>query len=116
MQYNPKCNIIFDKFLKAPRAWTNGMEVVGLLANYQALKSPPTKERHECINEQKDVIDDTLEDEEVEMGGTMTLNQNELHDLIWDEREDSDNEQVQKTRYLPSLWFNMLKNEMWTFL
>jgi hypothetical protein len=50
------------------------------------------------------------------MGGTMTLNQNELHDLIWDEREDSDNEQVQKTRYLPSLWFNMLKNEMWTFL
>jgi hypothetical protein len=28
------------------------------------------------------------------MGGTMTLNQNEHHDLIWDEREDSDNEQV----------------------
>jgi hypothetical protein len=46
------------------------------------LKSPPTNERHECINEQKDVIDDTLEDEKEEMGGTMTLNQNELHDLI----------------------------------
>jgi hypothetical protein len=35
----------------------------------------------------------------------MTLNQNELHDLIQDEQEDSNNEQVQKTRYLPSLWF-----------
>ncbi len=57
---NPKCNIIFDKFLKAPRAWTNGIEVVVLLASDQALKSPPTNERHEWINEQEDVIDDTL--------------------------------------------------------
>jgi hypothetical protein len=80
---NPKCNIIFDKFLKAPRGWTNGTEVVVLLASDQALKSPPTNERHEWINEQGDVIDDTLEDEdEEEMGGTMTLNRNELHDLI----------------------------------
>jgi hypothetical protein len=43
------------------------------------------------------------------MGGTMTLNQNELHDLIWDEWEDFDNEQVQKTRYLPSLWFKYVQ-------
>jgi hypothetical protein len=56
---------------------------IGLLASDQALKSPPTNERHECINEEEeDVIDDTLEDEEEEMGRTMTLNQNELHDLI----------------------------------
>ncbi len=82
LQNNPKRNIIFDKFLEVPRAWTNGTKVVGLLVSDQALKSPPTNERHECINEQEDVIDDTLKDEEEEMGGTMTLNQNELHDLI----------------------------------
>jgi hypothetical protein len=28
------------------------------------------------------------------MGGIMTLNRDELHDLIWDKQEDSDNEQV----------------------
>jgi hypothetical protein len=57
--------------------------VVGFLASDQALKSPPTNERLECINEQEDVIDDTLEDEdEEEMGGIMTLNRDELHDLI----------------------------------
>ncbi len=32
LQDNPKCHIIFDKLLKAPKAWTDGSEVVGLLA------------------------------------------------------------------------------------
>lgn len=83
LQNNPKCNIIFYKFLKAPRVWTNGIKVVGFLASDQALKSPPTNERLECINEQEDVIDDTLKDEdEEEMGGTMSLNRNKLHELI----------------------------------
>ncbi len=33
LQNNPKCNTIFDKFLKAPRALTNGTKVVGFLAS-----------------------------------------------------------------------------------
>jgi hypothetical protein len=31
LQDNPKCHVIFDKLLKAPKAWTSGSEVVGLL-------------------------------------------------------------------------------------
>jgi hypothetical protein len=64
LQDNPKCHIIFDKLLRAPKAWTNGSEVVGLLANDQAPKSPPTNEVLECAKEKKDVNDDTLEDED----------------------------------------------------
>jgi hypothetical protein len=32
-QDNPKCHTIFDKLLKAPKAWTDSSEVVGLLAS-----------------------------------------------------------------------------------
>jgi hypothetical protein len=33
LQDNPKCHTIFDKLLKAPRAWIDSSEVVGLLAS-----------------------------------------------------------------------------------
>ncbi len=75
MQDNPKCHIIFDKLLKAPKAWTNGSEMVGLLARDQAPKSPPTNEGLECAKEEEDVSDDVLEDEdEKEIGAALTLN------------------------------------------
>jgi len=48
LQNNPKCHIIFDKLLKAPKAWTNGSEVVALLVGDQAPKSPPTNEGLGC--------------------------------------------------------------------
>jgi len=32
LQDNPKCHIIFNKLLKAPKTWIDGSEVVGLLA------------------------------------------------------------------------------------
>ncbi len=74
LQDNPKCNIIFDKLLKAPKAWTNGSEVVSLLAGDQAPKSPPTNEGLECAEEEEDVSDDILEDEDArEIGGALTL-------------------------------------------
>ncbi|CAK9234722.1 unnamed protein product [Sphagnum troendelagicum] len=88
LQDNPKCHIIFDKLLKAPKAWTDGSEVVGLLAGDRASKSPPTNEGLECVEEEED-SDDTLEDEdEREIGGALTLSRNEIEDLMWDERED----------------------------
>jgi hypothetical protein len=75
LQDNPKCHIIFDKLLKAPKAWTNGNEVVGFFASDQTPKSPPTKERLECgEEEEEDVNDDALENEdEKEIGGALTL-------------------------------------------
>jgi len=42
LQDNPKCHIIFDKLLKAPKAWIDGSEMVSLLAGDLAPKSPPT--------------------------------------------------------------------------
>jgi len=75
LQNNPKCHIIFDKLLKAFEAWTDGNEVVGLLASDQAPKSPPTNEGLECAEEEEDVSDDALEDEdEREIGRALTLN------------------------------------------
>jgi hypothetical protein len=75
LQDNPKCHTIFNKLLKAPRAWTDGSEVVSLLANDQAPKSPPTNEGLERAEEEEDdVNDDALEDEdEREIGGALTL-------------------------------------------
>jgi hypothetical protein len=57
LQDNPKCHIIFDKLLKAPKAWTNGSEMVGLLDGDRAPKSPPTNEGLECAKEEEDVSD-----------------------------------------------------------
>jgi hypothetical protein len=43
------------------------------------------------------VSDDALEDEdERKIGGALTLSRNENEDLMWDEREDSDDERVKK--------------------
>jgi hypothetical protein len=64
LQDNLKCHIIFDTLLKSPKAWTNGSEVVGLLTSDQAPKSPPTIEGLECVEEEDDVSDDSLEDED----------------------------------------------------
>jgi hypothetical protein len=33
----------------------------------------------------------------------LTLNWNEIEDLMWDEREDFDDERVQRTRYVPNV-------------
>jgi hypothetical protein len=63
LQDNPKCHIIFNKLLKGPKAWTDGSEMVGLLAGDRAPKSPPTNEGLECEQEEEDVSDDALEDE-----------------------------------------------------
>jgi hypothetical protein len=81
-----------------------GSEVVGLLVGDRAPKSPPTNEGLECVEEEEEEedSDDTLEDEdEREIGGALTLSQNEIEDLLWDECEDSDDERVQRTRYVP---------------
>jgi hypothetical protein len=115
LQDNPKCHIIFDKLLKAPKAWTNGNEVVGLLAGDRAPKSPPTNEGPECVEEEEDVNDDALEDEdEREIGGVLTLSRNEIEDLMWDEREDSDDERVQRTRYVLIVHYGLMvsKNQL----
>ncbi len=73
MQDNPKCHIIFDKLLKAPKAWTDGSEVVSLLVGDRAPKSQPTNEGLEC-EEEEEVSDDALEDEdERETRGALTL-------------------------------------------
>ncbi len=94
LQDNPKCHIIFDTLLKAPKAWTNGSEVVGLLTSDRAPKSPLTNKGLERVEEEEeDVSDDTLEDEdEREIGGALTLSQNEIEDLMRDECEGSDDE------------------------
>jgi hypothetical protein len=115
LQNNPKCHIIFDKLLKAPKAWTNGNEVVGLLAGDRAPKSPPTNEGPKCVEEEEDVNDDALEDEdEREIGGVLTLSRNEIEDLMWDEREDSDDERVQRTRYVLIVHYGLMvsKNQL----
>jgi hypothetical protein len=115
LQDNPICHIIFDKFLKAPKAWTNGSEVVGLLTSDRAPKSPPTNEGLECAEEEEDVSDDSLEDEdEREIGGALTLSRNEIEDIMWDEREDSDDEKVQRTRYVPNVHCGLMvsKNQL----
>ncbi len=117
LQDNPKCHIIFDKLLKAPKAWTDGSEMVGLLAGDRAPKSPPTNEGLECVEEEEEenVSDDTLEDEdEREIGGALTLSRNEIEDLMWDEREDSDDERVQRTRYAPNVHCGLMvsKNQL----
>ncbi len=104
LQDNPKCHIIFDKLLKAPKAWTNGNEVVGVLVGDRAPKSPPTNEGLECVEEEEDVNDDALEDEdEREIGRALTLSRNEIEDLMWDEHEDFDDKRVQRTRYVPNV-------------
>ncbi len=83
LQDNPKCHIIFDKLLKAPKAWTDGIEVVGLIVGDQAPESPPTNEGLECEEGEEDVSDDALEDEdEREIGGALTLSRNEIEDLM----------------------------------
>jgi hypothetical protein len=64
LQNNPKCHIIFDKLLKAPKAWTDGSEMVSLLVGDRAPKSPPINEGLECVEEVENVSDDTLEDED----------------------------------------------------
>jgi hypothetical protein len=116
LQDNPKCHIIFDKLLKAPKAWTDGSEVVGLLAGDQIPKSPPTNEGLECAGEEEeDVTNDALEDEdEREIGGALTLSRNEIEDLMWDEHEDSDDEKVQRTRYVPNVHcgLTVFKNQL----
>jgi hypothetical protein len=53
LQDNPKCHIIFNKLLKAPKAWTDGSEMVGLLVGDRAPKSPPTNEGLECVKEEE---------------------------------------------------------------
>jgi len=114
LQDNPKYHIIFGKLLKGTKAWTDGSEVVGLLAGDRAPKSSPTNEGLEC--EEEDVSDDTLKDEdEREIGGALTLSQNEIEDLMWDEREDSDDdERVQRTRYVPNVHCGLMvsKNQL----
>ncbi len=81
--------------MKAPKAWIDGSEMVGLLVGDRAPKSPPTNEGLDCVEEEEEDSDDTLEDEdEREIGGTLTLSRNEIEDLMWDEREDSDDERV----------------------
>jgi len=90
--------------LKSPKAWTDGSEVVGLLIGDQAPKYPPTNERLECAKEKEDVSDDALKDEdERETRGALTLSQKEIEDLMWDEIENYDDEQIQRTRYVPNL-------------
>jgi hypothetical protein len=54
--------------------------------------------------EEEDVSDDALKDEvEREIGRALTLSWNEIKDLMWDEHEDSDDERVQRTRYVPNV-------------
>ncbi len=90
LQDNPKCHTIFNKLLKALRAWTDGSKLVGLLASDRAPKSPPTNEGLERAEEEEDVNDNTLEDEdERETEGALTLSRNEIEDLMQDECEDS---------------------------
>jgi hypothetical protein len=122
LQDNPKCHIIFDKLLKALKACTDGSEVVGLLAGDQAPKSPPTNEGLGCAEEEEeeeeDVNDDGLEDEdEREIKGALTLSRNEIEDLMWDEREDSDDERVQRTRYVLNVHCGLMvsKNQLSIF-
>jgi hypothetical protein len=65
--------------------------------------------------EEEDVSDDALEDEdEREIGEALTLSRNEIEDLMWDEREDSDDEKVQKTRYVPNVHCGLMvfKNQL----
>jgi hypothetical protein len=74
LQDNPKCHIIFDKLLKAHNAWTDGNEVVNLLASDRTPESPPTNEGLGCAEEEKRFNDDALEDEdERETWGALTL-------------------------------------------
>ncbi len=71
--------------MKSPKAWTNGSEVVGLLTSDQAPKSPPTIEGLECVEEEDDVSDDSLEDEdERETWRALTLSWNEIKDIMRD--------------------------------
>ncbi len=59
--------------MKAPKASTNGNEMVSLLVGDQTPKSPPTNEGLECAKEE-DVNDDALEDEDgKETRMTLTL-------------------------------------------
>ncbi len=118
LQNNPKCHIIFDKILKALKAWTNGGEMVGLLVGDWAPKSPPTNERLECEEKEENVNDDILEyEDEKETWGALTLNRNEIEDLMWDEHEDSDDEWVQRTKYVPKVHCGlmMFKNQLSIF-
>ncbi len=67
-------------------------------------KSPPTNEGLECAKEDEDVNDDALDDEdEREIEKALTLCRNEIEKLMRDEHEDFDDEQVQRTRYVPNV-------------
>ncbi len=87
--------------MKPPKAWIDGNEMVGLPVGIRTPKSPPTNKGLECVEEKEDVSDDALEDEdEWEIGGALTLSRNEIEDLMRGECEDSDDERVQRTRYV----------------
>ncbi len=89
--------------MKAPKAWTNGSEIVGLFVGDWAPKSPPTNEGIECA-EEKDVSDDALEDDdEREIGGALTLSLNEIEDLMWDEMKIRMMNEFKKQRYVPNV-------------
>jgi hypothetical protein len=101
--------------LKVPKAWIDGSEVVGLLVGDWAPKSPPTNEGLECAEEEEDVSDDALNDEdERKIEGALTLSWNEIENLMWNEHEDSDDEWVQRTRYVPNVHCGLMefKNEL----
>jgi len=105
--------------LKAPKAWTNGSEMVNLLIGDWAPKSPPTNEGLECAEKEEDVNDDALEDEDERVTWrALTLNRNEIEDLMQDEHEDYDDEQVQRTRYVPNVHCGLMvfKNQLSIFL
>ncbi|CAM6031647.1 unnamed protein product, partial [Sphagnum compactum] len=57
----------------------------------------------ECVEEEEeedsDERDEDEDEDEREIGGALTLSRNEIEDLMWDEREDSDDERVERTRY-----------------
>ncbi len=103
-----------DKLFKALKAWTNGSEVVGLLVSDRAPKSPPTNERLECVEEKGDANDALEDEDEREIGGALTLSQNEIENLMQDECEIFDDEQVQKTRYVPNVHCGLMvsKNQL----
>jgi hypothetical protein len=65
--------------------------------------------------EEEDVSDDALKDEaEREIGRALTLSRNEIKDLMWDEHEDSNDERVQRTRYVPNVHCGLMvfKNQL----
>jgi hypothetical protein len=77
------------------------------------IELPPTIEGLECVEEEDNVSDDALEDDnERETGGALTLSRNEIEDLMRDECEDSDDERVQRTRYVPHCGLMVSRNQL----